>query len=378
MGIIRDSFYKTMNHQEVEHLIIDFGGNPLSSMDGKSMYMLMDYLGYDYDKTLLSKTVLFGHVPRIDERILNYLDIDTRSIGTILRPKKSHFKKISDNEYIDEWGIKRIFTGLDWQAKSAPLKGSSIEDLEKYQFPDPETINIKEIENYRDNAKHLYENTDYVICGEHPVYGIFELGCWLCGFDDFMVKMVIDADYVKKFFEKVLEYQKRVIEVYYGIIGPYIHYTSSGDDFATQFNSFISPDMFKDLIKPYLGERISYTKKFTNAKFLHHSCGDVSKLIPHLIDIGVEILNPIQPVNKFMSPEKLKNEYGDKICFHGGLDTQAVLPFGKEEAIKKEVGKLIREMNRNGGYIFAAAHNIQEDVPPENVIKMFKFAREVK
>lgn len=221
------------------------------------------------------------------------------------------------------------------------------------------------------------ENSDYVICGEHPVYGIFELGCWMCGFEDFLMKSVLDTDFVKRFFEIILEYQRKIIEVYYGAIGPYVHYTSSGDDFATQASSFISPDMFRELIKPYFKERISYTKKFTQAAFLHHSCGNVYHLIPELIDSGVEILNPIQPVSEDMNPEKLKNSYGDRICFHGGIDTQAILPFGTEGEIRNEVKRVIDVMSQYGGYIFAAAHNIQEDVPPENLVRMFKFAREV-
>ena len=114
-----------------------------------------------------------------------------------------------------------------------------------------------------------------------------------------------------------------------------------------------------------------------NAYAFHHDDGSIKKIIPDLIKIGIDILNPIQPVNEQMSPGRLKAAYGDKICFHGGLDTQAILPFGTEEVIKEEVEKLVQIMAKDGGYIFAAAHNIQEDIPPENVVKMFKFARDV-
>ena len=341
------------------------------------MYTLMDFLGFSYDKASRDE-LNYGSIQRLDERILQYLDIDTRSVGTILKPIKSAFKKLSSSEYIDEWGIKRRYTGMYWEIISSPLKGASLGDLDQYEWPDPNTIDIKEVEKFKEAAKYLYEKTDYVICGEHPVYGIFELGCWLCGFEDFLMKMALDPDFIHKFFEKVLEYQKKVIEIYYGNIGQYLHYTSSGDDFATQSSSFISPGMFEEFIKPYLKERIAYTKKFTQATFLHHSCGNVFHLIPGLIEAGVEILNPIQPVSELMSPQKLKTTYGDRICFHGGLDTQSILPFGNEEVIKEEVKKLIGTMAKNGGYIFAAAHNIQEDVPPENLVKMFKFAREVE
>jgi len=369
----REDFQKILNHEQPEKLIIDFGGNPLSSMEGKSMYRLLEFLGYDVTDKI--EVMPFGRVRRLDERLLKHFDIDTRSVGTILRPQKSLYQRVSDNEYIDEWGIRRRYTGMYWDVIEAPLKGATVDDLEEYQWPDPESVDMNEIEEYARQAKKLYEETDYVICAEHPVYGIFELGCWMCGFDYFLLKMAIEPDFVKRFFEIVLDYQKKIIEIYYGALGKYIHYTSSGDDFATQSSLFISPAMFRELIKPYFKERISYTKKFTNAAYLHHSCGSVFPIIDDLIDCGVDILNPIQPKAKDMQPENLKKTYGDRIVFHGGIDTQEILPFGTKESIEKIVKDTIEIMNRDGGYIFAAAHNIQEDVPPQNLVYMLDAAR---
>jgi len=368
----REDFQKILNHEQPEKLIIDFGGNPLSSMEGQSMYRLLEFLGYDVTDKI--EVMPFGRVRRLDERLLKHFDIDTRSVGTILRPQKSLYQKVSDNEYIDEWGIRRRYTGMYWDVIEAPLKGATVDDLEKYQWPDPESVDLNEIEEYARQAKKLYEETDYVICAEHPVYGIFELGCWMCGFDGFLLKMAIEPDFVKRFFEIVLDYQKKIIEIYYGALGKYIHYTSSGDDFATQSSLFISPDMFRELIKPYFKERVSYTKKFTNAAYLHHSCGNVFPIIDDLIDCGVDILNPIQPKAKDMQPENLKKTYGNRIVFHGGIDTQEILPFGTKESIEKIVKDTIEIMNRDGGYIFAAAHNIQEDVPPQNLVYMLEAA----
>jgi len=364
----RQDWYKILNHQQPDKLIIDFGGNPLSSMEGRSMYKLLDFLGFDY-------IIPFGRVRRLDERLLKYFDIDTRSVGTILTPVNSQLKRISNHEQIDEWGIRRKFTGMYWEVVEYPLKGSTVEDLDHYFWPDPESINYKELEEYAQTAKKLYQETDYIVCAEHPVYGVFELGCWLCGFEDFLTKMVLNQDFVKKLFDIILNYQKSIIKTYYSILGDYIHYTSSGDDFATQESLFLSPDLFRKLIKPYFRERINYTRKFTEAAFLHHSCGSVYSIIEDLIDCGVDILNPIQPNARDMEPEKLKNKFGNKIVFHGGIDTQEILPFGDRSRIEKTVKETIEIMNKNGGYIFAAAHNIQEDVLPENLVYMFKSAR---
>ena len=369
----RQNFIDTMNHKRPENMIIDFGGNPLSTMEGKSENYLLDFLGYKKEKP--EERLLFGKTPRLDERILKHFDVDTRSVGTILTPRDSQFCKISDDEYIDEWGIRRVFTGLYWEAVNTPLKDAEIGDLDSYPFPDPESISGEELDQIEQEAKALYEDTDYVICAEHPVYGIFELGCWMCGFDEFLYRIAAEPEFVEKFFEKVLDYQKKVLKQYYGRIGKYIHYTSSGDDYATQNAPFVSPGMFRDYIKPYFQERIRYTKELTDAYYLHHSCGSVYMLLDDLIDSGVEILNPIQPKAKDMGPDRLKSEFGNRIVFHGGIDTQELLPFLDEQRIRVEVAKTIDIMIQDGGYIFAAAHNIQEDVAPEKLTVMLETAR---
>jgi uroporphyrinogen decarboxylase len=265
---------------------------------------------------------------------------------------------------------------LYWEIISSPLKGASIDDLEKYPWPKVENIDMKQIDEFRELAKRLYNETDYVVGADHPVYGIFELGCWMCGFDDFLLKMALDPDFVNRFFEIILDYQKKVIEIYYGAIGKYIHFTTSGDDFGTQSGTFISPAMFEQLIKPYLKQRISYTKTFTNAYYFQHSCGSVFTLIPHLIDAGVEILNPIQPGAKDMEPEKLKKAFGDSITFWGGIDTQHILPSGTPQEVKNEVIKVLDAISANGGYVLAPAHNLQPDVPAENIIALFEAGKE--
>lgn len=219
----RENFYKTLRHEDPDDLILDLGGNPLSTMEGKSMDALLDFLGFPPHEKF--EVLPFGITRRLDERLLRYFDIDTRSVGAILVPRKSQKKIISDREYIDEWGIKRVYTGMYWEQVNYPLQGASIADLMAYQWPDPESIDLREIDAHARQAKHLFQETEYVVCAEHPVYGIFELGCWMCGFDDFLVRMAIDTEFVNKFFELILTYQKKVIDLYYGALGPYVHYT---------------------------------------------------------------------------------------------------------------------------------------------------------
>jgi len=367
-----DNYRATIGHQKPEALILDLGGCPLSSMEGQSQNRLLDLLGFEKPAP---ERLRFGKVARLEERLLQYLNIDTRSVGEILRPQDSPYKLLAEDLYVDEWGIKRRFTGLYWDIVENPLKDAALEDLDAYRFPDGDSIDKEQIRRIAEDAKRLHDAGEYVICAEHPVYGVFELGCWLCGFEDFLTRLMLEPEFVHKLFGKILDYQKKVIDAYYGALGPYIHYTSSGDDFAMQTNLFMTPANFRELIKPYLAERIAYTKRYTQAQFLHHSCGNVYGIIPDLIDAGVAILNPIQPVAPEMSPRSLKDAFGSRIVLHGGIDTQHLLPDGTRQSIEEGVHEAVEVLSEGGGYIFAAAHNIQEDVPPENVVYMFQAAR---
>ena len=368
----RQRFAKTLRHEMPQSVIVDLGGCPLSGMEGDSQRNLLRHLGYEGTP---AQQLPYGRAHNIDERILTRFDIDTRACGWILRPQDSQYRRISEEEYIDEWGIRYRHTGLYWEAVEHPLEGATLDDLKRYRFPDPASIDPAELDAIEARARWLYEETDYVVCAEHPVYGVFELGCWLCGFEDFLLRTAEDEAFVHALFDIILDYQLKVTDAYYRRVGPYAHYTSSGDDFATQNGPFISPASFRHLVFPYLEERISATKRWTQAAFLHHSCGGVAPLIEDLLAIGVDILNPIQPKARGMHPEALKQQFGGRIVFHGGLDTQEILPFCDEERIADEVRNLMDIMSRDGGYIFAAAHNIQQDVMPAKLVAMLDAAK---
>lgn len=360
----RQDFYKTLQHKTPSRVLLDLCGCPLSGLSPEAEQSLCEHLS------------IAGNAQEKREQLLRHLDIDTRGVGSLLCPPKSLYRRISPTSYLDEWGVRRDFTGLYWDIVNAPLADATLEDLETYPWPDPDSIPEACFDAFVRKAKYLHEETDYVICAEHPVYGIFELGCWMCGFEEFLSKMLLDEPFVRRFFEIILSYQKKIIQRYYPPLAPYIDYTSSGDDFATQTNLFISPDLFASLVAPYFKARIDYTKQYMNAAYLHHSCGNVSSLIPQLIDCGVQILNPIQPTGSAMQPSLLKAQFGHKVVFHGGCDTQAILPTGSPSDVRKAVNDLLQVMQKDGGYIFAAAHNLQGDIPPENIVEMFKTARQ--
>ncbi len=357
----RERFARALAHQAVDRPPMDLGSTDMTEIDGGPR-MLAPLLGLDAGMPTAD----------LDEAVLQALDTDIRGVGHVLTPANDLARRLSDTEIVDAWGITSRWNGHHYEMVGRPLAGATIDDLERYPWPDPERLDPAELDRIEARARYLYEETPYVVCARHPTYGIMELGCWMCGFDDFLYRMAAEPEFVHRFFEIILRYQKRVNELYYGRIGRYIHFTTSGDDFGTQTAPFLSTRMFRELVFPYFSERIRQIKTFTDAAFFHHTCGSVYDLIPALIEAGVEILNPIQPRVKDMEPARLKQEFGDRLVFYGGVDTQILLPQGTPAEVYEATRALIGILGQEGGYILSAAHTIQNDVPAQNVIAMYR------
>lgn len=358
----RERFARTLAHQGVDRPPMDLGSTDMTEIDGGPR-RLAAVLGLDTGVAAAEE---------IDEQVLRVLDTDVRGVGGILTPEGTQERRLSDTEYVNAWGITCRWQGHHFEMVGRPLAGASMEDLERFPWPDPERISPATIEALRWRARYLRENTPYVVCARHPCFGILELGCWMCGFDDFLYRMAAEPEFVHRFFERVLRYQKRIIEIYYGAIGPFADFTTSGDDFGIQTGPFVSPSMFRELVIPYMTERIRHTKQYSDAAFFQHSCGSICDLIPDLLRAGVQILNPIQPGARDMEPERLKARFGGELTFYGGIDTQRLLPEGTPEQVFAETQRVAGLLGEEGGYVLSAAHTIQEDVPLVNVVALYR------
>lgn len=358
----RERFARTLAHQAVDRPPMDLGASDMTEIDGAPR-RLAPLLGIP------------AGTPDLDEAVLQALDIDIRGVGGILAPPGVLAQQLSPTERTDAWGIRYTWNGHHYEITGNPLAGATLADLETYPWPDSDRLDVQQLAAIREQARWLREETPYVVCGRHPCYGILELGCWMCGFDDFLYRMAAEPEFVHRFFEIVLAYQRRLIDVYYGAIGPYLHFTTSGDDFGTQKGPFLSPAMFGELVAPYLERRIQATRRHTDAAFFHHSCGGIRPLIPELIRIGVQILNPVQPGAAGMEPEGLKQDFGGRLTFYGGVDTQHLLREGTPETVTGTVRQLIRALGAAGGYILSAAHTLQPDVPEANIVALFRAGR---
>lgn len=358
----RERFALTLDHRPVDRPPMDLASTDMTDIDGGP-------------RRLASLLGIAADAPDPDEAVLRALDTDIRGVGGVLAPESPLARRVSDTEMTDCWGIGYRWNGHHFEAVGRPLAGATLADLERFPWPDPDRIAPGTIEAVAARARRLCEETPYVVCARHPCLGVLELGCWMCGFDDFLYRMAGEPGFVHRFFEIVLAYQKRVMERYYGALGRWIHFTTSGDDFGTQTGPFVSPRMFRALVLPYFAERVRWLRRFTDATFFHHSCGSVVAVIPDLIDAGVQILNPIQPRAAGMEPERLKREFGDRLTFYGGVDTQILLPRGTPAEVEAATRELIGVLGRDGGYVLSAAHIVQEDVPEANVLAMFRAGR---
>lgn len=362
----RERFYAAVTHGRPDRAVFDLCGSPQTNVD------------YDVTKQALAELLGLEGPARgnynLDERILEALDIDTRRIGGMPTPATGHCRTENGIRY-DSWGLGFALTNGHEEIVHNPLKDCTLDEVMAYEFPNPANIDRDLIERWAQQAKDLHENTDYAVIAEHPVLGVFELGCWMFGFDDYLYRLAGEPEVVHAFSQRVLEYQKQVIDIYYGALGRYIDCTTSGDDFGTQNGPFMSKRMFDELVAPYLKERIAHTRRYTNAFYKHHTCGSVFDLIPTLIDCGVDILNPIQPGVYKMECERLKEAYGDRLTFWGGIDTQHLLPGGSEQDVKNAVAHILSVMEPNG-YILSPAHTIQYDVPAQNLLALYRGAQE--
>lgn len=361
----RERFAKTISHLKADRVPVDFCGTTLT---GCHPAVIKELAGYF--------SISASDIYSAEEQIQRRFGCDFRRVGCLFEPESNYLDKsrISQGIYTDSWGITRKDHGLYWDIVQNPFKNLDLADITGYQWPSVSGISKKTIRDLKEKAKQLYYDTDYVVVGEHPVYGFFELGCWMFGYEDFLYRIIAEPETTSWFFNKFYSYVKDINELYYSAVGEYIHLTTSGDDFGMQNGPFMSPDTFRKTIKPWYEKRIKDVKQYTNAKYFHHSCGSVYRLIGDIADMGVDILNPVQPGAFEMEPERLKADYGDRMIFWGGIDEQNLLSHGKTEQVRSEVKRIIGVMNVNGGYILSASHNIQPDVPAENIITMFSAA----
>ncbi len=366
----RERVLTALGHGEPDRVPLDLGG--LSTTIEVDPYQeLKVHLG------IKSETKLFlrDHVDPPEE-LLKEFQIDTRYIR-IGRPQNFKVRIDADNSYLDEWGTRwrKPESSLYWDPVDWPLKDATIEALEAYEWPNPNDPG--RTAGLRAEARRLREETDYAIVADMPVLGIFETaGVCLRGIERFMMDLVLDKPFAEALLNKLADLHIELYGRYLDAVGEYIDVVVVSDDLGGEHAPLISPEIYREMVKPAQKRLWRFIKSKTKAYLFMHTCGSVYRLIPDLIELGVDILNPVQVAAKDMDTTRLKKEFGNRLTFWGGVDTQKVLPYGSPQDVEEEVKKRIADLAPGGGYVLTAVHNIQAGVSPENICAMYDAARE--
>jgi uroporphyrinogen decarboxylase len=365
----RERVLLALDHKEPDRIPIDLGS--VGSLMVDSVYFeVKKLLGID---TEIEPYRHGSTANYYDERVLEALDIDFRHIW-FSSPDKPKPKKNDDGTYTDEWGI--TWSEYGSYPKIFPLQDSSYEDLKKYPFPSPGKD--WDVQALKDRAEHLASNTDYAIVAKEVVSGggILERSYYLRGVEQLFSDMYLNEKLAHELIGKVAEIEIAYWDIFLDAVGPYIDIVQRASDLGTQLSLIISPEHYRKYLKPFEKKIFDFIKsKAPQVKIWFHSCGAVSEIIDDFIDIGVDILNPVQPLAAGMESFELKKRFGDRICFHGGIDLQRAL-IGSIDDVRKEVEKRISAFAVGGGYILSSSNHIQDDTPPENVIYLFEYAKE--
>jgi uroporphyrinogen decarboxylase len=279
--------------------------------------------------------------------------------------------------FVDEWGVlyQRPPGGYWYDLAGHPLKEGTIEELEAFHFPNPR--DPSRVEGLADVAMDLLENTDKAIMIHAPIGGVFEQSYWLRGLEPLFRDMAYNKKYVEALAQRVLEWLLEFWDLVLDEVGPHVHIVELSDDLGGQLGPLFSPDLYRNIYKPRHRRLTDLIHGKTKAKIFLHTCGSIYWALPDVIDSGMDIINPVQVSARDMDTDRLKREFGQDVVFWGGgADASQVLPFGTPEDVEEEVKRRIHDLAPGGGFVFASIHNIQAEVPPENIVALFEAAYE--
>jgi uroporphyrinogen decarboxylase len=379
--ISRERLLTALQHKEPDRVPNDLGGTDVTSICRGAYVDLMDYLERDPGEFEIVNLV--EQLPALDDAFLDeVIKADTRQIR---EQGGSQWKlEIEEDDryyrYISEWLIELKMPKEDghyFDLVGHPLKEPTHEALEEFPWPDP--ADPARWEGLDEKARILYESTDHAfVIGCVFGGGVFEFPQYLRGMEHFLMDLLAHPEFADELMDRITDVMLEGYSQLLDKVGPYIQVVSVCDDLATQEGPMISPKLYRERIKPRQKRIIDTLKKKSSAHILYHGCGATWEFLPDLIDIGVDIFNPVQVRAKGMEDTaKLKKEFGRDLSFWGGIcDNQWVLPFGSPEDVREETKRRLDDLMPEGGFVVAPIHNIQDNVPPENIMAMYETVHE--
>lgn len=318
-----------------------------------------------------AKTRLLAHVRAAlpgpgDSDLDSLLDHDLRTfqVGPV-----TGYHLRDEPEYEDEWGIR-----WRWVQNAAGGRYTEIAVHPLADLADPGQVRIPDFTRTERYAKcvELVRNHGRECCIVGSIVcTLFELSWYLRGLTRVMQDMCLNKDFLHAYLDRLLPW---ALEAGARLVQSGVDIIYFGDDFGSQNNLLISPEMFREFFKPRYAKLCERLRQINpNIRIAYHSCGYILPIIDDFVDIGLDILNPVQP--RAMDPSEIKKRFGSRLTLWGTVDEQRVLPFGSPAEVAAEVRLRLRTMAPGGGFILAPAHNVQADTPLANILAIYETAR---
>ena len=370
----RERVLAAINHQPTDCIPTALGGGPYGLVD--DLYLrLIQHLNLGNPVAPFRS----GHnISYMDDRLLERLGTDMRYCWPGLLPNSPVIPGEDEDTFYDSYGqVWRRALPYYYVGEGILKNTTEIDDIEPLiHWPDLD--DPRWIAGVAERARTLHENTEYFITMRMVAsHGPFQTACDLRGIENFLMDMTIRPDFALALLDRVTEAINGLLRLAMLAGGKWFDMVElPGDDYAWNLNTIISPAMFRKFIKPCLARLISTIKEYNpNTNVMLHSDGAITKLIPDFLDLGVDVIHPLEPLPATDIPA-IKANYGDKVTFLGGIDISHAMP-GSQQDVIDEVERRLTQLAPGGGYILAPSNHLQADVPPENVVTLFDTAREL-
>ena len=378
----RERVLTALRRQEPDRVPFDLGSTQVTTIALGAYCALREHLGLPPVEPEVVDRV--QQVVRPDEDLLEHFAVDTRG----LFPRLSSNFELDEEDagefwnVTDEWGFRYVFPktdGLYYNLVESPFAGATFDPglLETHAWPNPRRL--ERFAGLREEAEAWRAEGRAVVLRSYCA-GLVEMAQRARGMENFLVDLLADPEGATRLMRKLLDLKLAYWETALDEVGDVVDVVVEADDYGTQDSQLVPPRVFRQLVKPLLAELIGYLRgRLGDGQFiLFHSCGSVRELIPDFIELGIDALNPVHVRAAGMEPAGLKRDFGADIAFWGGLvDTQGVLPNGTPEEVRADVRRNVAALAPGGGYVANAVHNIQADVPPENIVAMVDALREL-
>lgn len=370
----RERALAALSHREPDRIPVDIGATGVSLIHRRVYEAVLDLWGMAPEPDV--RGVKGSGMVRPGEAFCRRVGADFEQVGLEVLETR---EEIDTSHFVDEWGVTWARSdGGEPAALEGPFQrdGTTVADIESY--PDyPSADDPRRYPDIAARVRRLRTETDKAIIFDFR-YGVVRECQRLRGFGEWLSDLIAEPELAEALMEKVTDTISGIADHALSQIGDQVDLVLFYDDMGFQDRSYMRPSMYRELVKPYHARLLAAIRKRTAAPIMMHSDGAIRDLLPDLIEIGVQILNPIQVSADGMGDTAaLKADFGRDLVFWGAIDTQHVLPFGSPREVRDEVRRRIETLAPGGGYVLASAHNIQAEVPAANVVAMFEAAAEM-